>query len=74
MVENLYGIYIALPLPNFIINLEALGAYISLGNGGMMRLYFFKSVRIDNPEVYTIFQTFADEKRDNFSITHPLAL
>ena len=74
MVENLYSIYIALPLPNFIINLEALGVYVGLGNSGMMRLYFFKSVRINNLEAYTIFQTFVDKKRDNFSMIYPLTL
>ena len=55
MVENLYDVYITLPSLNFIINLEALGAYIGLGNGGIMRLYFFKNVRINNLEAYTIF-------------------
>ena len=73
MVENPRGVRVALPSPNFITNLEALGAYVGLGDGGMMRLYFFKSVRIDNPEAHAVFQTFADEKRDNFGMTRPLA-
>ena len=55
MVKNLHSIYITLLSPNFIINLEALGVYVGLGNSGIIRLYFFKSVRINNLEVYTIF-------------------
>ena len=55
MVKNPYSVRIVLPSPNFIINLEALGAYVGLDDGGIIRLYFFKSVRINNLEAYTIF-------------------
>ena len=73
MVQNPLGVRVALPSPDFITNLEALGAYVGLGDADMLRLYFFKALRHDNPEAHAVFQTFADEKRNDFGMTRPLA-
>ena len=66
MAYNPPGVRVMIPTPSFSTNLDALGAYVGMGNGHQLRRYFFETLQVSNVEAHNIYQTFAVEKRQHF--------